>query len=31
MTRFREAWVRESAQRADSTAVAGDSMLPEAR
>ncbi len=31
MTRFREAWVRESAQRADGAAVAGDSTLSEAR
>ncbi len=31
MTRFREAWVRESAQRADCTTVAGDSTFPEAR
>ncbi len=31
MTRLREAWVRESAQRANGTTVAGDSTLPEAR
>ena len=31
MTRFREAWGRESAQRADGMTAAGDSMFPEAR